>query len=188
MKKLFKKSSKQTATYLVDPIFTPRTDRDFGDTTALAPVYTIANRLRAIFSDDPKISIPVPEKNSAEIVIHVADSLKAAALSQIIPAEYEDEGVSVRIINDNKDRDVSDVFAAAFDGNPHFAGIIVSRPDDDAPVLGGEVFSTVFKKEVIQFPNGNAGAIGGRETTTMEELVRRMMPNTGKMTFCTELD
>ena len=145
----------------------------------LPPVFTVANRYKALFDGDKEVKIEVEQKDNT-ISILVANSLKAACIDKIVD-RISDPSITIKVINLNYDRDVSDLLKYSFEGNPHFSRIIKCEP-----IEGTEVYSTVFKKEVIQFSNDNGGAIEGKETRVMEQLARELL-HPGKMTFCTEL-
>mgnify|MGYP007070308984 CR=1 FL=1 len=60
-----------------------------------------------------------------------------------------------------------DVIHDVFDSNPHFNKFI-TIPDPLNPTV--EYHLCIFNKEVIQFPNDNAGSLHGMESRIMEDL------------------
>ena len=151
------------------------------------PDVTAANRIKAIFDDDPYITttyVNAENGKPAKLILDVHSIGKAAALKHILPKRYEFGGMKLDIeVNDTSTNINEDIIKAAFENNPHFHKYETIRNE----LTGNEYHLCIFKKEVIQFPNDNGGSLHGTESRLMEDLCREMLSeNTGNLLYSTD--
>lgn len=140
------------------------------------PDVSFANRIRAMFIDDPEIEMQyydATDITNGKLTINVNNITKAAALRHVIMPEYEFGNIILEVeINDTSTYIDANIIEAVFTGNPHFKEykeIIDPTGELDFHVC-------IFNKEVIQFKNDNGGSLHGYEFRLMEDLAREVMP------------
>ena len=135
------------------------------------PDIHMANEIKAIFEDDPNVSAEVNTIEDGSILtFKVNEYKKAAGIRKMLEEKYEIGNLTLEV----KVVDISsmneDIVHDVFDSNPHFNRFTVI-PDPLDPNV--EYRLCIFNKEVIQFPNSNAGSLHGMESTIMEELCKK---------------
>ena len=134
------------------------------------PDIHVANEIKAIFEDDPYITAEVVTIEDGSILtFKVSNYKKAAGIRKILEEKYEVGNLTllVKVIDTSPMNE--EVVHDVFDSNPHFNRFVtISNPLD--PTVKYRV--CIFNKEVIQFPNDNAGSLHGMESTIMEDLCK----------------
>lgn len=141
--------------------------------TANRPDVSMAYRIRAVFGDDPDISIDIDTSSSSTtMTMLVNNSKKAYSLKHLLNDEYEYGGLKLVIdVIDTGEAEInSELIRNAFEGNPHF------KEYKDIIIMNETFHVCLFNKEVIQFQNNNGGSLHGFETRVMEDLAREVMP------------
>ena len=141
------------------------------------PDVGLANRIIAIFKDDPEVK---SEFNIArggkcsKLILNVNNSKKASAIRKLLLPVYNQETFDISLPLEVEVKDASemcgDVIIDAFSGNPHFKEYI-EIPD---PFTGEEFHVCIFKNEVIQFENDNAASLHGFEFRLMQDLCKEV--------------
>ena len=150
-------------------------------TDLISPWYEYVNQVKALFGQDPAITINFDEDDMV-LRIMVDGSAKAAGLAEILPEEVEFGKIilQVLVIRNNQSRTIGDYIRDAFYGNPAFCDTATTPPPYEA-------FYAIFKKEVVQYYNDDLGDIQGLRSTLYEDLAREVLSH-GKVDgvyFCT---
>ena len=137
------------------------------------PDINMANEIKAIFEDDPNVSAEVNTIEDGSILtFKVNEYKKAAGIRKMLEEKYEIGNLTLEV----KVVDISsmneDIIHDVFDSNPHFNRFTVI-PDPLDPNV--EYRLCIFNKEVIQFPNDNAGSLHGYESRLMEDLANEVL-------------
>ena len=139
------------------------------------PWATYVNELKALFGNDPDISIDYDE-DECEVKLFVENVEKATALTYLLPIEKYFGNVSlyISIIPANEqdflefDRiSYKELFDIAFDCSPVYAFSKEVRGLYNNPFT-----YVVFKNKVVQFFNDNLNDIHGLVSTLYEEIAR----------------
>lgn len=137
------------------------------------PDFCLANRLKAIFGDDPEVEveyIAASEVVPSRVILKVNNRVKASAIRRILPERY-DSGLPLEVeVKDCSDMN-GNVIVDAFTGNPHFKDYIELINQ----ITLQEFHVCIFKEEVIKFPNDNGGSLNGYEFRLMEDLARELI-------------
>ena len=145
------------------------------DVTTNRPDVMYANRIKAIFNDDPQVDVTfqMPKGNEhGKCIVKVKDETKAAAIRKLLKPCYDSAlPLDVEVIDDTIIS--KDTIINAFTGNPHFQEYM------DIPSLDPTQFYHVciFNEEVIKFPNDSGCSLHGYEFRLMEDLAREMLVN-----------
>lgn len=143
------------------------------DTTYNRPDFCLANRLKAIFNDDPEVDVEYiasSEVVPSKVILKVNNRIKASAIRRILPERYN-TGLPLEVeVNDTSNMS-GDVIVDAFKGNPHFKDYIELVNQ----ITLQEFHVCIFKEEVIKFPNDNGGSLNGYEFRLMEDLARELI-------------
>lgn len=137
------------------------------------PDVSLANRIKAIFVDDPQINIEfkiATEDTISKLIISVSNSQKASAIRKILPERYN---ISLPLkveVKDTSDMD-GNIIRAAFEGNPHFKDYV----EITDPLTLETYHICIFKEEVIKFQNDNASSLHGYEFRLMEDLTKEIL-------------
>ena len=139
------------------------------------PDVMYANRIKAIFDDDPQVDVvfQMPEgEEHGKCIVTVNNETKAAAIRKLLKPCYESAlPLDVEVVDGT---DITKVtIENAFMGNPHF------QEYRDIPTINPSQFFHVciFNEEVIKFPNDNGGSLHGYEFRIMEDLAREITVN-----------
>lgn len=147
---------------------------DIEDLKLNRPDVSMANRIKAVFEDDPQISIEyvnATEDQYAKIILKISNSTKAVAIGKILPEKYDISLPLLVEVVDTSKMD-GDVVRAAFSGNPHFKNYVEITNE-----LTKETYHIcVFKEEVIKFLNDNAASLNGYEFRLMQDLCEEIAP------------
>lgn len=141
-------------------------------------------QVAAMFAKDPAIRIEYDEE-ALELNLYVEGSLKADALTKILPAEKTFGSVTLKInvIPANCDTDdPSTLFDRAFDGNP--AVVYIAKVD--TPMGDGTCF-VVFENEVVQYFNDNIFDINGVKSTLYEDIAGEIFSEQPNTFYCTDV-
>ena len=150
------------------------------------PDVTLANRIKAIFEDDPQIELEyhnATKASNGKVTLHVCNQRKAAAIKKLLKTCYDNIAtpLDVEVIDESGTCD--ETVIDAFTGNPHFSEFINIRSDLDP----SQIFHVcIFNKEVIQFKNDNGGSLHGYEFRVMEDLAREVINDKPLLFFTTE--
>lgn len=161
--------------------------------TLCPPWVTYRNKIAAMFDADPNVEVGDIEDSDDSGVykfnITCANPIKQLALKEIIPGEIVMGNVKVRICILLKEGDYSkEIYAAAFEGNPIFEGIVISRN----PITKEEFNYCVFQKKVIQFYNDDISDLYANYNGIAADIARSIFnkdnPNVQNMMFSTSIN
>ena len=148
------------------------------------PWVTYANKIKAMFQNDPEIEIEYNNK-LPEIKLYVSNEKKAAAIYLLLPTHRDIGNVTLNItviprygddidaIVDEADFDsIKELFDVAFDSNPVYA-----YSKEIIGVFSNPFVYVVFKNKVVQFFNDNLNDIHGLISTLYEDIARELFTN-----------
>ena len=139
------------------------------------PDVTLANRIKAIFEDDPDIKmeyINATEGVHGKVILHVNNQRKAAAIRKLLKPCYDEITQPLDVEVKDETGIYDDTVIDAFTGNPHFSEFI-NIPSGLDPTQFFHV--CIFNKEVIQFRNDNGSSLHGYEFRLMEDLAEEVI-------------
>ena len=145
------------------------------------PWNTFVSELNALFGEDHDIKI-VYNDEDMEVKLFVADSEKADALTQLLPAQrvYGNVVFTVTVVPANSDEcSESDLIRKAFKGNPVLSSV------EDVKTPFGSFSYAVFRKTVVQFYNDDISDINGNKSTLYADIARDVFGE-GSVFFCTD--
>lgn len=144
------------------------------------PWIVFANKVRALFEQDPEIKITFNE-DSNELKLLVNGQTKADALTKLLPAEKKFGNVTLKItvIPSNALKGTSELFLDAFYRNPALIGYVPASGVFDVNYL-------VFQKKVVQFFSDNIGDVNGNISTLYENIAREVFEDSQGVYFCTD--
>lgn len=148
-----------------------------------APWIEFINKLKAMFGQDPEIKI-VYDDDTAEVRLLVSNSMKAEALTKLLP-DHKTFGnfcLAVTVVPADKDNDEPrSLLLTAFAGNPVFREInTVSEGSFNA------VYA-LFEKEVVQYYNDNLGDPAGMNHTLYQTIAKDIFVEMPGVFFTTEI-
>lgn len=150
----------------------------------LSSPWTIYYRkLEALFKKDPGVRV-VYDEEKKEIKLYVTGERKAAALTELLPAEQRFGRIvlKVTVIPANgadgewKEWDLSDLFT----GND-----AVDFVQTTANLPGLDIDYVIFHKEVVQYYTDNLMDYNGLKSTLYEDLARDVFGQINGVSFCT---
>lgn len=160
----------------------------------LAPPWvTFVNEIKAMFENDPEISI-VYDNEEVAVRLYVDNAKKAEAIAlllpeekwcgnvalsiSVIPANGQNFEALTKITNDT-------VFSIAFEKNPVFA-----YSKTITGILSNNITYVVFKNRVVQFFNDNLNDIHGNVSTLYEDIARDLFNETilQGLFYCTDIE
>lgn len=148
-----------------------------------SPWMTFANEITALFENDEGVKV-VHDTEANEIKLYVEDSIKAAALTELLPTEKKFGNVTIKlevIPANDEDTRVIDLFNAAFAGNSAVSYI----KNVQMPVMGSFNY-VVFKPEVVQFFNDQLDDVNGNKSMLYQEIAKDVFGGDQKVFFCTD--
>ena len=146
------------------------------------PWVTYANKIKAMFQNDPEIKIEYSEP--PEIKLYVSNERKAVAIYLLLPTHKDIGNVTLNItvippngdiesLVNNEDFDsIKELFDVAFDSNPVYA-----YSKEIIGVFSNPFVYVVFKNKVVQFFNDNLNDIHGLISTLYEDIARELFTN-----------
>ena len=146
------------------------------------PWVTYANKIKAMFQNDPEIKIEYSEL--PEIKLYVSNERKAVAIYLLLPTHKDIGNVTLNItvippnddvesIVNNEDFDsIKELFDVAFDSNPVYA-----YSKEIIGVFSNPFVYVVFKNKVVQFFNDHLNDIHGLISTLYEDIARELFTN-----------
>lgn len=143
----------------------------------LSPPWIIyVNMITALFGGDPDINIEY-YNDAPEIVLYVDDSLKAEAISQLLPTikTFGNVELSITVVPSNNDNSeevfysTKELFEAAFKKNPAFSAVYEVKG-----LFNHTLTYVVFKNKVVQFFSDNLNDIHGLVSTLYESIAREL--------------
>lgn len=130
--------------------------------------------VKALFDNDDDIIVEY-DNDDPSITLYVGNPIKADALTQmqakgIFPAErqYGNVTLSVSVIPENDEPQETNLYEAAFNGNPVFDGIA------GVEQMGLSVDYALFAPVAVQYYSDDLSEFGGVTTTTYGDLAKRV--------------
>lgn len=162
------------------------------------PWVTYVNKLQAIFDEDPQIAFNVDYngEDGPAVILSTNNPTKAVALSWLLPAEKRFGNVVLEIgidcsspIPNRAFETPQELFEAAFENNPVFAGVIVPAGEYWYPPLT----YVVFKNCVVQFFNDNLNDPHGVISTLYQDIADEIFEDMpyqahGGIAYCTDVE
>jgi len=148
------------------------------------PWIQFANELVAMFGNDPEIQTDY-NNDTVTFTLRVANSIKADALTKILPTEKEFGNVvlKINVVPANELETAATLYRNALNGNPAFAYVF--------PVEGvftNPVTYVAFRRRIIQYYNDDLGDPHGNKTTLCQELAKDIFTKQDGVFFCTDTD
>lgn len=139
-----------------------------------APWVEYAMCVKALFEHDDDVVVTY-DNDSQTVSLYVDDPIKADALTQmqargIFPAERQYGNVTLRVevVSANEEVSETNLYAAAFNGNPVFDGIA------GVDSMGMSITYALFMPAAVQYFSDDLSEYGGITTTTYGELAKRV--------------
>lgn len=133
-----------------------------------------AQCVKALFEHDDDIIVSY-DNNNTTVTLYVDNAIKADALMEmqargIFPAErqYGNVTLKVEVVPANDAVSETDLYAAAFNGNPVFDGIA------GVESMGMSIAFALFMPAAVQYYSDDLSEYGGITTTTYGELAKRV--------------
>ena len=151
-----------------------------------APWYTYYQELEILFRRDPEVRV-LYDDEAKEISLYVDNSVKAFALTELLPTEKTFGNIVLKIMVIPKNGVTAPkskllLFEDAFRGNP---SVSYTKKMDS---MGAFDFCyIVFRHEVVQYFNDNLGDVNGMCSTLYENIARRIFGNRDNVYFCTDV-
>lgn len=157
------------------------------------PWITYVNEIKAMFGNDPEISI-VYDNEEVAVRLYVDNAKKAEAIAMLLPEEawFGNVCLGINVIPANgKDFEALEkitndiVFSIAFENNPVFA-----YSKTITGILSNNITYVVFKNRVVQFFNDNLNDIYGNVSTLYEDIARELFEDTvlQGVFYCTDIE
>ena len=141
------------------------------------PWVTFANKVKAMFGDDPDITV-VYENAVPKVIVIVNDAQKAAAIAALLPTEKKIGNVTLYVDVTTPDgsplgevsvpAEKAELFEAAFKNSPAFS---FTRCVDYA-FITNKITYVVFANRVVQFFNDNLNDNFGNISTLYQEIAK----------------
>lgn len=141
------------------------------------PWVTFANKVKAMFGDDPDIAV-VYENAVPKVIVTVNGTNKAAAIAALLPTEKKIGNVTLYVDVTTPDgsplgevsvpTEKAELFEAAFKNNPAFS---FTRCVDYA-FITNKITYVVFANRVVQFFNDNLNDNFGNISTLYQEIAK----------------
>ena len=141
------------------------------------PWVTFANKVKAMFGDDPDITV-VYENAVPKVIVTVNDAQKAAAIAALLPTEKKIGNVTLYVDVTTPDgsplgevsvpAEKAELFETAFKNNPAFS---FTRCVDYA-FITNKITYVVFANRVVQFFNDNLNDNFGNISTLHQEIAK----------------
>lgn len=152
------------------------------------PWNTRVDEITALFKNDPEIHV-VYNEEKYDLKLYVDSANKAAALTQLLPEEYEFGNVvlTVEVIPANHKLGAmhfnsnEQLFEYAFQGNE-----ALSFTKTIEGIFSNNLTYVVFKNEVVQYFNDNLADIYGMCSTLYQEIAKNVFGETEGIFFCTD--
>lgn len=143
------------------------------------------SKLKKLFEQDPEIHIEADEVSSGPVITMRIDSQKKyEALKALLPevVNFGSVEAKIRLIPANKTPSTSDLFEAAFYGNP-----IVDEVIHIDGVMSNPLTYFLFKKEVVQFYNDDLSDPHGMCSTLYQDIASQIFDEDREgVLFCTQ--
>lgn len=147
-----------------------------------SPWYTYIRKIHAVFGKDPDIPAITYDDNDKEIKLYVIDTIKADAISKILPTEKTFGNVTLKItvFPSNESETLGDIYRKAFNGNPVFDDVVTN-----VNPYGFDGVYVLFKEPVAQFYNDCLNHPAGVKSELFEDIARDLFENTNGVYFAT---
>ena len=149
----------------------------------ITPWVTYFSEMEQLFKEDPAVKIEYDDEKK-EVKLFVEGQEKADALTRLLPAKknFGDVILKITVIpaNDEAEQPAA-LFRASFENNPAVSYV--------APIDAGHgaIFNyVVFKKEVVQFWNGDLSDINGNTSTLYQDVAVNVFGDVPGVLFCTD--
>lgn len=147
------------------------------------PWVTYANKIKAMFQNDPEITIEYKSTPFPKVKLFVDNEEKAKAIYLLLPCCKEIGNVTLcitvvppngcdieEIIDYNCEKtSIKELFDVAFDRNPVYA-----YSKEIVGIFSNPFTYVVFKNKVVQFFNDNLNDIHGLISTLYEDIAREL--------------
>lgn len=152
-----------------------------------SPWATYFSELEALFGEDPEIRLEADWDKTYVIKMYVDNQEKAEAIARLLPMEKTFGNVIVHIVIIPANKNLvskTDIYSAAFKGNPAFVGIENHEESTEAWVP--PFAYVIFKSKVVQFFNDELNDYHGMHSTLYQDIARDVFGEQKGVFFCTE--
>ena len=150
-----------------------------------APWINYYREIEAMFKDDPEVKI-LYDEDANEIRLYVDNTIKADALSELLPVEKTFGAVTIRttIIPSNTAVSNSRVnlIEAAFKGNPALSYVQTIHG-----LFTNDLNYVVFKNKVVQYFNDDLSDVNGFKSTLYQDIAKDIFGEQENVFFCTDV-
>lgn len=155
--------------------------------TRLAPPWLIfVKELEQLFKYDSEVHI-VYDNQEYHVKVYVDSAAKAAALSELLPAEkqYGNVILTVSILPANGigAATKANLYQTAFKDNGAFSFVKVVKG-----IFTNDLTYVVFKNRVVQYFNDDLGDVYGQCSTLYQEIAKDVFGETEGVFFCTDVE
>ena len=147
-----------------------------------APWVTFAHQVETFFDGDPDILVDYDDLEK-KLTLRVSGTDKADALTELLPAEKNFGGVTLKIVvvPANEKKTPWMLIENALRGNVNYSRTIT------VPIDGSSAFTyACFKKVVAQYWNDNLGDPNGLVSCLYQDLAREIFNEKNGVFFCTD--
>lgn len=136
-----------------------------------APWDTWAKKAHALFEQDDEVAIEY-DGDAPSVTLLVDNPTKADALARLMPesVEFGNVTLKVAVVPANDEQSAEQLFRAAFDGNPAFAGTEVEGMPDGSPVT-----FALFEPACAQWFADDLQNPYGLQTMTYEQVAKDVL-------------
>ena len=147
-----------------------------------APWILFARQIQKMFEKDEEVKVVCNEKDN-EIKLLVNNTIKADALSLILPSEktFGNIIVKITVVPANEEK-TSDLFKRAFAGNA-----AVNKIEVVNDLFENDGVYVLFNPAVVQYFADDISDFYGNTSTLYEDLAREIFEKTPQVHFCTDL-
>ena len=152
------------------------------------------SQIAALFKYDPEVHV-IYDEDTYELKLYVDDDDKAAALTILLPEEYEFGNVKlkVHVVPANgadadsvidEDTPVDELYEAAFSGNGAFAFAKTIR----GVMLIDGITYVVFNKQVVQYYTDNLSDYFGNCSTLYQDIAKDVFGERQNLYYSTNIE
>ena len=149
------------------------------------PWFTYCNELKAVFSEDPEVTVENLDEENFNIKVTVSNNYqKFEALKKILKTQVYIGNITVNVdIVYDGSKDSSEVsiqdFKAAFAGNPKFVDAVTKDIKDPTGSIVATFPYAIFSKEIVQFYNDDMSDYCANFNGILADVVKDVINDTG---------
>ena len=157
-----------------------------------APWVQFYHEVTAFFKNDSEVMVVYEEENN-KLKLYVDNTVKAEALSQLMPSKkvFGSTTLEILIIPSNNAKESTYFSFSAIKGNKDLLSAALQGNKAVVDIIQVDVFTNpliyvVFKPEVIQYFNDSLGDIHGLCSTLNQEIAKDIFNKIDNVCYCTD--